>query len=149
MRTVWRVIASFFGLGYFPVAPGTVASAAILVLYKLWVYRFGLIPVAAIALFLFVLGIPASASCSSDLRKTDPRSVVIDEAAGQLLVFVSVPPDWTALAVGFALFRFFDIFKPFPIRKAEELPGGWGIMADDAAAGVAAKALLHLFIYLR
>ncbi len=74
---------------------------------------------------------------------------MIDEAAGQLLVFLYVSPDWTLLVVGFLLFRLFDIVKPFPIRKLEGLPGGWGIMADDIAAALMAKALLHLFIYLK
>jgi phosphatidylglycerophosphatase A len=149
MKRVWRVIASFFGLGYFPVAPGTLTSLAIVLLYRFWLSRFAVPAAVAIALLLFILGIPASASYSSELKKADPGKVVIDEAAGQFLVLVAVPPEWTVLAVGFVLFRFFDIVKPFAIRKTEELSGGWGIMADDAAAGAAAKALLHLFIYLR
>lgn len=130
-------------------APGTLASLGLVLLYRFWLGRFGVPAVAGIVLLLFALGVPASASYSSELGKADPGKVVIDEAAGQLLVFVAVPPEWAMLAVGFVLFRFFDIIKPLWIRKAEELPGGWGIMADDAAAGAAAKALLHLFIYLR
>jgi phosphatidylglycerophosphatase A len=149
MKTIWRIIASFFGLGFFPVAPGTVASLAIVLLYKWLLYPLALPHFLLIGLLLLVLGVPAAAAYSSELKKTDPGCVVIDEAAGQLLVLVSVSPDWTLLVIGFLLFRFFDIVKPFPIRKLEGLPGGWGIMADDVAAALMAKLLLHLFIYLQ
>jgi phosphatidylglycerophosphatase A len=149
MKIIWRVVASFFGLGFFPVAPGTLASLAIVLLYKLVVYPLGLPYLLLILLLLLVLGVPAAAAYSSELKKTDPGRVVIDEAAGQLLVLVSVSPEWNLLVIGFLLFRFFDIVKPFPIRKAEGLPGGWGIMAEDVAAALMAKLLLHLFIYLQ
>lgn len=149
MKTIWRIIASFFGLGFFPVAPGTVASLAVVLLYKWLLYPLAIPHLLLIGLLLLVLGVPAAAAYSSELKKTDPGCVVIDEAAGQLLVLVSVSPDWTLLVIGFLLFRFFDIVKPFPIRKLEGLPGGWGIMADDVAAALMAKLLLHLFIYLQ
>jgi phosphatidylglycerophosphatase A len=149
MKTVWRVIASFFGLGFFPIAPGTFTSLAIVLLYKFLLHPLPLSSLLLILLLFVVLGVPAATAYSSELKKTDPGTVVIDEAAGQLLVLVSVSPDWTLLAIGFVLFRFFDILKPYPIRKVEDLPGGWGIMADDVAAALMAKALLHLFIYLK
>lgn len=149
MKIIRRVIASFFGLGFFPVAPGTLASLAIVLLYKWYLYALAFPYLLLILLLLLVFGVPAAAAYSSELKKTDPRRVVIDEAAGQLLVLVSVSPDWTLLVIGFLLFRFFDIVKPFPIRRLEGLPGGWGIMADDVAAALMAKLLLHLFIYLQ
>ncbi len=149
MKIAWRTIASFFGLGFFPVAPGTLASLAMVLFYKYLLYGLALPYILLIFLAFLVLGIPAATAYSSERQKTDPRQVVIDEAAGQLLVFLYVSPDWTLLVVGFLLFRLFDIVKPFPIRKLEGLPGGWGIMADDIAAALMAKALLHLFIYLK
>jgi phosphatidylglycerophosphatase A len=149
MKSFWRAVASFFGLGFFPIAPGTLTSLAIVLLYRYllggWAWPFLL---AALCLLL-ALGVPAAAAYSSELRQTDPRRVVVDEAAGQLLVFLLVPPEWTLLIAGFLLFRFFDIVKPFPIRQAEGLPGGWGIMADDVAAALPAKALLHVFMNLQ
>jgi phosphatidylglycerophosphatase A len=149
MNIIWRVIASFFGLGFFPVAPGTLASLAVVLLYK-WLLHPLPLPYLLVLLFLLlVLGVPAAAAYSSELKKTDPRRVVVDEAVGQFLVLVSVSPDWSLLIIGFLLFRFFDIVKPFPIRKLEGLPGGWGIMADDVAAALLAKLLLHIFIYLK
>jgi len=149
MKIVWRIAASFFGLGFFPVAPGTLTSLAIVLIYKFLICGFALPYLFLILLALLAVGVPAATAYSSELRKTDPGRVVIDEAAGQLLVFLSVSPDWTLLVIGFLLFRIFDIVKPFPIRKLEGLPGGWGIMADDVAAGLMAKLLLHLFIYLQ
>jgi len=149
MKTTWRVIASFFGIGFFPVAPGTFASLAIVLLYRWLLCPLALPQLLLIVLLLLVLGVPAAAAYASELKKNDPGRVVVDEAAGQLLVLVSVSPDWTLLVIGFLLFRFFDIVKPFPIRKLEGLPGGWGIMADDVAAALMAKLLLHLFIYLQ
>jgi len=149
MKTVWRVVASFFGLGYFPVAPGTVASLAMVLFYKFLIYPLAFPYLGLILLLLLVLGLIASTAYSSEIKKADPRQIVIDEAAGQLLVFLAVFPDWTLLVIGFLLFRLFDIVKPFPIRKLEGLPGGWGIMADDVAAALMAKALLHLYIYLK
>ncbi len=148
MKTTWRVIASFFGLGLFPVAPGTWASLAILLLYGFLLHPLSIPAVTLIVLLLIIVGVPAATAYSSELKIVDPSRVVIDEAAGQLLVLVAVPPEWTLLVVGFVLFRIFDILKPFPIRKVESLPAGWGIMADDVVAGLMAKALLHLFIYL-
>jgi phosphatidylglycerophosphatase A len=149
MNIVWRVIASFFGLGFFPVAPGTLASLAVVLLYK-WLLHPLPLPYLLLLLFLFlVVGVPAADAYSSELKKTDPRRVVIDEAVGQFLVLVFISPDWSLLIIGFLLFRFFDIVKPFPIRKLEGLPGGWGIMADDVAAALMAKLLLHIFIYLK
>lgn len=139
----------FFGLGFFPVAPGTLTSLAIVLLYKYLLHGMASAYVLLIFLGLLVLGVPAATAYSSERQKADPRQVVIDEAAGQLLVFLYVSPDWTLLVIGFLLFRLFDIVKPFSIRKLEGLPGGWGIMADDTAAALMAKALLHLFIYLQ
>jgi phosphatidylglycerophosphatase A len=149
MKIFWRIAASFFGLGFFPVAPGTLTSLAIVLIYKYLIGGLALPHLLLILLALLAVGVPSATAYSLELKKNDPGRIVIDEAAGQLLVFLSVSPEWTLLAIGFLLFRVFDIFKPFPIRKLEGLPGGWGIMADDVAAALMAKLLLHLFIYLQ
>jgi phosphatidylglycerophosphatase A len=76
--------------------------------------------------------------------KTDPQFVVIDEVSGQLIA-LSIPfiaLNWKSWLLGFILFRLFDIWKPFPARQAESLPGGWGIMADDWIAGIYAALVL-------
>lgn len=148
MKLMWRIIASFFGLGYFPVAPGTLASLAVVLLYHFLISSLAPPYLVLISLLLLILGVPAAASYSSELKQPDPRRVVVDEAVGMLLVLLFVPPDWTPLAIGFLLFRLFDIIKPYPIRKLEKIPGGWGIMADDVAAALMAKVLLHVIVYL-
>jgi len=149
MRARWRIIASFFGLGFFPVAPGTLASLAVVLLYRFLLHPLALPYVVALFLLLLMLGVPAATAYSSELKKPDPSQIVVDEAAGQLLVLISVSPEWSLLVVGFLVFRFLDIVKPFPIRKAERLPKGWGIMADDLVAAIMAKVLLHVFISLK
>ena len=95
-------------------------------------------------------------SIAASLGKTDPHEVVMDEVAGQALTYlgaaVVLPAHVTGAqvalmtVVGFAFFRVFDIVKPWPIRKLEALPAGWGVLADDLAAGVFAGVLLLLFV---
>ncbi len=149
MTRAWRIIASFGGLGYFPVAPGTAASFAVVLLYKFFLSRFSW-PYLVFLLVLFLaLGLVSSTAYAAELAQKDPRKIVIDEAAGQLIVLLFVFPSWTFVLISFFLFRFFDIVKPFPVSKAERLPGGWGIMADDIAAAVLAKAVLHLYIWIK
>jgi phosphatidylglycerophosphatase A len=150
---------TFFGLGLLKLGPGTWGSVAAMLLWK-WVQP---IPVdfwissmphpspqqdylmAAIlngiatllaAIFATALGIPAATRVAQESGREDPGHVVIDEVAGQWLTLVVCRPDWPHALLGLALFRLFDITKPWPIRKLEALPGGWGIMLDDLAAGL-------------
>ena len=147
MRPLSKAFATLFGLGRFPKAPGTAASAAAVLAYALalhgWPWPFYLLFLAV----LFLLGAATSSAYAAETGQPDPTRVVIDEALGQLLALFLVPAGWLPLALSFLLFRFFDIIKPFPIRKLEKLPGGWGIMADDAAAGAAAGIVVHLIIH--
>jgi phosphatidylglycerophosphatase A len=89
---------------------------------------------AAIAVTL--IGIPASTIVARESQRKDPGFVVIDEVAGQLVALILIRPDWKHAALALLLFRLFDIFKPWPIRKLEALPAGTGIMLDDIAAGL-------------
>ena len=83
----------------------------------------------------------------------DPQWVVIDEVSGQLityyLFFWVTPLNWKSWLLGFILFRLFDIWKPFPSRQLEQLPGGWGIMADDWMAGIYAAIVLQVALHFR
>jgi phosphatidylglycerophosphatase A len=149
MRTVRRLLATFFGLGYVPLAPGTAASLAVVLFYKFILGRLAW-PFLVVIIFLLLIGGVGSASAyAADAGEADPRQVVIDEAAGQLIVLLLVPPTWLNLGLAFFLFRFFDIVKPFPVSRAERLPGGWGIMADDVVAGALSGVLLHIYLFLR
>ncbi|MFB3920319.1 MAG: phosphatidylglycerophosphatase A [Terriglobia bacterium] len=143
---VW--IATLGGIGYCPVAPGTAGSLAGVVL----VVAIGRTPLAqpwrsaflAVAAFgVFVLGVWAAGGAERHFGRVDPGQVVIDEVVGQLLTFLLWPSaSWKWLIAGFVLFRIFDIIKPFPARRAERLPGGWGIMTDDVVAGAYGLAVV-------
>ncbi|NTV81952.1 MAG: phosphatidylglycerophosphatase A, partial [Candidatus Aminicenantes bacterium] len=91
-------------------------------------------------------GAAYSAVHAAEHGRPDPGRIVIDEVVGQLLALAFLPGAWVPVAVAFALFRFFDIIKPWPIRRLERLPGGWGIMADDVGAGLAAAVLGRLIL---
>jgi phosphatidylglycerophosphatase A len=99
-----------------------------------------------IVVVLFFAGTAASAVHSAELGRPDPGRIVVDEVCGQLIALAFLPAAWVPVAVSFVLFRFFDIIKPWPIRRLEKLPGGWGIMADDVGAGLAAAALSRLVL---
>jgi phosphatidylglycerophosphatase A len=115
-------------------------------LYWLAVREGGRIGVALAAILVTAVGVWAASVVQRDLRVEDPQVVVIDEVAGML--FTMIPVDgfsWRATAAGFALFRVLDIWKPWPIRRFEALPSGWGIVLDDVAAGlIGAGAILAL-----
>jgi phosphatidylglycerophosphatase A len=149
LKIVAKIFASLFGIGYFPIAPGTLASFVILLLYKYYLHKWDWPLYLGILAACFLLGVLASSSYSTSLNKKDPGCIVIDEAAGQLLVFFQLAPSWTLLLIGFFMFRIFDIIKPFPIRKAEAFPKGWGIMLDDVIAAAYAGILIHIYLLLR
>lgn len=141
------VIATGLGSGYSPFAPGTVGSALSVVLWvalHLWFPSALRIPThLALILVLTVVGIWASTRSESWFGKVDPSETVIDEIVGQQITYLGlVSLDWKSLALGFFLFRLFDVWKPFPIRKIEKLRGGTGIVMDDVAAAIYAFIVL-------
>jgi phosphatidylglycerophosphatase A len=142
-KTAW-VIATWFGCGRSPVAPGTVGSLGAIPLY-LAVVRAGPAAVAAVALAVVGVGIWAASTVAREAEIKDPGFVVIDEVAGMLLTLVPLrTTSLQGIAVGFAVFRVLDIAKPWPIRSLEKWPGGWGIMADDVAAGLVGACIVAL-----
>jgi len=149
MRNIRLLIATFFGIGRSPLAPGTCASlATMLLVYFIGPYWRAPLYIQLIVIALvFVVGIPASGEAEKHFNKKDPGSCVIDEVAGQMVALLLVPHQISLYIAGFFLFRFFDILKPFPIRRLEKIPGGMGIMADDILAALYALALLQLYIY--
>lgn len=142
------VIASVFGIGYFPFASGTVASLAAMPVAALILLHGGGIALAAASLIAFAIGVWA---CGDHVRATgreDPSECVIDEVAGQWLACAFAPVSLPGLALAFFLFRLFDIWKPWPVGWADrELPGGLGVMADDMIAGLMAGVLVGLTRY--
>lgn len=134
--------------GYFPIAPGTAGSAAGLVVYLLvWWTRSPILEVALIVA-TFGIGVWSAAQAERYFGSVDPGPVVIDEVLGMLMTLAFIPAGWSAMLVGFVLFRIFDVIKPYPANRLEKLHGGFGIMADDAMAGVYANLVLRLLIWL-
>jgi phosphatidylglycerophosphatase A len=94
-----------------------------------------------------IIGIPAATRVARAHGSKDPQFVVIDEVAGQLVALIAVPLAWKTFLAGFILFRTFDMWKPFPIRRLERLPEGTGIVVDDLGAGIYALAVMHLLLH--
>jgi len=136
------VVATAFGSGYAPYAPGTAGSAVGLLLF--W-------PMAALAwpwqvlasVVVFLVGSLAAGNVAARVGAKDPGLVVVDEVVGQWVTLTALPFTPATAAIGFLLFRAMDVVKPWPARDLERVPGGWGIMADDVAAGVYAHLALR------
>jgi len=140
------IVATAGGAGFVPKAPGTAGSVVGVLLYLLMdTTGVGAYFVHAI-LFLFFAGILAAQRVET-FWGHDSQRIVIDEVVGQMIAFSSVGMtqlSWVSVITGFALFRVFDIVKPFPVRHLERLPGGAGVIADDVGAGLYALAALTL-----
>ena len=150
MNRLLIMIATFFNVGKFPLAPGTLASLITTVVF--YVVNVRLQPsiyaqIATIAI-LFFIGIPAASAAEKHYERKDPGQCVIDEVPGQMLSLLFVPYSPGLYVAGFFLFRFFDIIKPFPVKQVDRIPGGFGVMFDDILAGLYALGTLHLILYI-
>ena len=137
------VLGAGAGLGLFPVAPATAASLAAAL-----IYGFSPLPEDSYGLFIlvgtgFLAGVWAVGTLVSK-EDPDPKLAVWDEFIGMWVTCLFLPKTLPWLAAAFICFRVLDILKPWPIRRFERLPGGWGIMADDLAAGIAGAAALNV-----
>lgn len=150
MRKAAWLVATWFGCGFSPLAPGTVGTLGALPLYFA-LRGFGPLAVLAAAALLAIVGTWAAGVVASEARSADPQIVVVDEVVGVLAALAASPPRSDAVALTVILFRIFDVTKPFPARAAERLPGGWGIVVDDVVAGAWAGAtvlvLRHLGVF--
>lgn len=143
-RVIGWWLAVGLGLGLLPLAPGTwgsLGAVCITLLFYQFVPQFLCLFLWCIFLLTLTVGIFVSGAAEAGLGERDPSCVVIDEVAGQFLTFLIIPLSIPMIILGFFLFRFFDIAKPFPCRRAESLPGGLGIMMDDVVAGLYAGVL--------
>ena len=149
MKFFAKAFSTFAGAGFFPLAPGTFASFLTALLYKFFFYRWNPLWLGTLIVLIFFLGAGTAGIYIKELDRKDPHQIVIDEVCGQLIAYLFVPGLWIDVAVGFFLFRMFDIIKPYPIRKLENLPKGWGIMADDVLAGVYSAVLIQIYLLLK
>jgi phosphatidylglycerophosphatase A len=138
------LVSSFFYLGYSPVAPGTVGTLGAVLLFYL-ISGFSNLEYVLFTIVFIILSVWVSGVTRTNLGESDPGIIVIDEVCGFLVTMILIPPSIINIALGFLLFRFFDILKPPPIRRSETLPGGLGIVADDVLAGIYANILLQIF----
>lgn len=141
------LIATWFGSGLLPRAPGTWGSLAALPAAWFLVEGAGRTGLALAAAAVFVLGVWSAERCVRSSGRADPGFVVVDEVCGQWLSLLVVPQDFALYLAAFALFRIFDIFKPWPVSWAERrFAGGLGVMLDDVAAAGYAAALLGVVL---
>lgn len=147
-------LATAFGIGHLPKAPGTWASlvALLIAIPVMWLTRWE--GMAVLALLTTAVGVWSSDLYAVETGNADPKECVIDEFAGQWIAcafggFASMPDEpalsWLGFLLAFLLFRLFDIAKPWLVKRAEALPGGLGIMADDVLAGIMAGVVVFLF----
>jgi len=163
MKKFHLLLATWFGLGLSPKAPGTMGSIGTLPF--IWLLSYGLANIPAlhignvvcnilflISILVFFLAIPSVNFIIRDRQCEDPQLVVIDEVAGQTLAFAFIPlasihEHFWILPAGLALFRIFDIKKPFGIHRLESLPRAWGVMADDMLGGLYAGIVLAIIAH--
>jgi len=140
-------LATWFGAGYLPKAPGTWGSVGALPFAWVLVEIGGLYALGAATLVVFVIGLWSSKVYMDKTGAHDPGAIVIDEVVGQWIVLLAAPLDVLPYAVAFVLFRFFDVLKPWPISWADRHIGGaMGVMVDDVLAGLAGLAVLYVLI---
>ncbi|OIP61418.1 MAG: phosphatidylglycerophosphatase A [Nitrospirae bacterium CG_4_9_14_3_um_filter_53_35] len=144
MDRIILFFASGFLSGYAPLASGTAGTLvgiAIFILLNQFPLKLYGILTSAIVFF----GVWLSSRAEAILGEKDSGVIVIDEIAGFLITMFALPMTWQTIVIGFFVFRAFDIFKPFPIRRIDQrVPGGWGVMLDDVLAGVYANLTIHL-----
>lgn len=149
MKVLIRFVATGAGVGYFPIAQGTMGALLALIL-------FGILPTPSPILFiltiavLMVAGVYSASVVEQEVVSRlgptlgrDPGIIVIDEVVGMLIALIAIPKTTKLLIFAFVLFRIFDIVKPFPAQQSERLPGGWGIMMDDIIAGIYANLMIQ------
>ena len=148
MKKWFMIYSTFFYFGYFPFAPGTVGTLGGVILYFLF-YGLGInkLIYCVVLLLLCAVAVVASSKAEKVLGVKDPPCVVIDEVLGFLVTMLGLALTWKILVIGFVLNRLLDIWKPFPARAIQELPGGWGIVLDDLITSAYCNLILRALIY--
>ncbi len=147
-RRLIHFVAFGFGAGYARYAPGTCGTLVAVPIYLL-LREFGWLAYALVTLAMFVLGIWLCGVAERDLGKSDAPGIVWDEIVGYLISMFMAPAGWLWVGIGFALFRLFDIVKPFPIGLLDKrIGGGFGVMLDDVLAGIYSWMVMYFIVAL-
>jgi phosphatidylglycerophosphatase A len=147
MNCLVILLATGLGVGFSPIVPGTLGTLlAIPLYYFISSISSPLYELTLVAFFFFSSWI--SNQAEKHWGKKDDRRIVIDEIMGFLVTMLWVPKSISSIIMGFILFRFFDILKPFPIRHLERVPSGFGVVLDDVLAGVYANIALRLILFI-
>jgi phosphatidylglycerophosphatase A len=131
-------------IGYLPIAPGTWGSLAAFLVWYAIIGHISSITLIELIIVIFGLGVYTSSIIEMELTKKDPSIIVVDEWVGQWIALLFLPKSLLWGLVAFALFRLFDIWKPYPIRNLDRMSGGWGIMLDDVLAGIYALVVISV-----
>ncbi len=143
MKWLIKFLATGFYTGYTPIAPGTAGSLIGVIIY-LGMYRLSWSFYLLILIVLAFFGIWISNKATIYFfKEKDSKRIVIDEIIGFLIAMFLIPFKFKFILVAFIVFRVIDILKPFPLRRLEKLPGGWGVMCDDLLAGVYANLIIQ------
>ncbi len=142
MKNLALMFVTFFGVGFFPFAPGTAATIAGIILVNL--LQASLLGYTLVIVVFFLASIPICSYVERKMGIKDPGIIVIDEVIGIMIALIGLPLTWPVVIIGFFLFRAFDMFKIYPINRFEALPGGLGIVLDDVMAGLYTNIILHV-----
>ena len=140
-----KLISTMAYIGYFPFISGTIGSLIGTLTFYVLSTTTSIIYVCLIVMTT-AIGLYASTAYEKLVNKKDPHEIIIDEYIGMLFSYIFLPFSFRLLIIGFALFRFFDIIKPYPIRKFEKLPGGIGIISDDIVAAIYTNIILRILL---
>ena len=154
LKFIHKTIATGFGVGYAPFAPGTAGAILGCLLLAAYTQFVGIIDntIFQIGFIIIIIlttlaGVWATQHLQAEWGE-DPSRVVVDEIIGVWINLLFVPLSWQNILIGFVLFRFFDIAKPLGIRKMEAFENGWGVMLDDVLAGIYGNIVLQIMIYM-
>lgn len=146
MKTVIKMLSTFFYLGYTPLIPGTIGSLGGLLFYLMVKYNTALYIVSLVVLIILALLVINKAE--KHFGRKDARPIVIDEAIGMMIALLFVPQEPVLIVFAFIAFRLFDIVKPFPIKWAETRKSPWGVLLDDIIAGIYTNLATQAFFIL-
>lgn len=145
MKKIIILVSTGFYSGYCPIASGTAGSVAGIFVYLL-ISRLTVAAYLITTVSLFFFGVWTSTEAEKIFHNKDSSKIVIDEIVGMLITMIMLPVRWKFIITGFLLFRFFDIWKPF--SAVEDIRDGWGVMTDDAIAGIISNIIIQIGIVL-